>query len=134
MLQPKRRKHKKEFRGKNPGIAIRGSKLAYGDFGLQALERGWIDGRQIEAARKVIARHTKRRGKTWLKVFPHKPVTMKSSEITRGGGKGAVDHYVAVVNPGLMLLELGGLPDDIASHALKLAAHKLPLKTRVINK
>ncbi len=134
MLQPKKRKYKKEFRGNMKGTSFRGSRIAYGDFGLQVLERGWIDGRQIEAARKVIVKHTKRRGKTWLNIFPHKPVTKKSDEVTRGAGKGEVDHYVAVVKPGRVLIELGGLADDVAINALKMAANKLPLKTRVITR
>lgn len=134
MLQPKKRKHKKEFRGKNPGVARRNSTLAYGDFGLQVVERGWLNARQIEAARKVIARHTKRRGKTWLKIFPHKPVTEKSAEVTRGGGKGDVDHYVAVVKPGTIVYELGGITEEVAVQALKLAAQKFPLKMRIIRK
>lgn len=134
MLQPKKRKHKKEFRGRMKGMATRGLKLAYGDFGLQVLESKWIDGNQIEAARKVIVRHTKRRGKTWLNIFPHKPVTKKSDEMTRGAGKGEVSHYVAVVRAGTVIFELGGLPEDIAKHALALAAYKLPVKTRVITK
>ena len=105
MLQPKKRKYKKEFRGKRRGIAQRGNKLAYGDFGLQALGRGWIDGRQIEAARKAIVRETNRRGKTWLMVFPHKPVTKKSDEVVRGKGKGEVEKYVSVIKPARVILK-----------------------------
>lgn len=134
MMQPKKRKHKKEFRGKMKGLSTRGAELAYGEFGIQALDRGWINGRHLEAARKVIVKHTKRRGKTWMKVFPHKPVTKKSDETKRGTGKGEVDHYVAVIKPGRVLIELGGLPEEIAMLALKLASNKLPLKTRVITK
>ncbi|MDQ6984966.1 MAG: 50S ribosomal protein L16 [Candidatus Dojkabacteria bacterium] len=134
MLQPKKRKHKKEFRGKMRGISLKGSTLAYGDFGLQAVDRGWITSRQLEAARKVIVKHTKRKGKTWLKVFPHKPVTAKSSEVKRGGGKGEIDRYVAVIKPGRVIFELGGLTEEVAKHALKLAAQKFPLKLRVISK
>jgi large subunit ribosomal protein L16 len=133
-MQPKRRKHTKEFRGKMPGIAWKGNKLTFGEYGLQALDRGWITGKQIEAARVAVVRTTKRKGKVWLKLFPHKPVTAKSTEVTRGGGKGAVDHYVAVVKPGRVLLEVGGLPEDMAMESLRLAAMKFPLKTRVVKK
>jgi large subunit ribosomal protein L16 len=134
MYQPNKRKYKKEFRGKMRGLAIRGSKLAYGDFGLQSLECGWITGNQIEAARQAITRYTKRKGKLWIGVFPHKPVTAKSSEVTRGGGKGDVDHYVAVIKPGRVLLEIGGLPEDISKKALELGTQKLSVKTRVIKR
>ena len=134
MLQPKTRKYKKEFRGKMRGIAHKGNKVVYGDYGLQSLERGWIDGRQIEAARKAIVRHTNRKGKTWLMIFPHKPFTSMSSEVKRGGGKGNVEGYVAVVKPARMIFEVGGLPEDVAREALRLAAQKLPVKTRTIKK
>jgi len=134
MLQPKKRKHKKEFRGSMKGMASRGSTLAYGDFGLQATECGWIDSRQIEAARKAIVKETKRKGKTWLMIFPHKPYTKKSAEVKRGGGKGDVEGYVAVVKPARVIFELGGLPSEVASAALRLAAFKLPVKTRIISK
>ncbi|MCA9381639.1 50S ribosomal protein L16 [Candidatus Dojkabacteria bacterium] len=134
MLQPKKRKHKKEFRGKMRGIAQRGNSIAFGDHALQALDRGWISGNQIEAARKAIVRHTKRKGKTWLMIFPHKPYTSISSEVKRGGGKGNVEGYVAVVKPGRVIFEVGGLPEDVAKEALKLAAQKFPIKTRMISK
>ncbi len=134
MLQPKKRAHKKEFRGKMRGIALRGSKLTYGEFGLQSLEASWLTGNQLEAARRVIVRETKRKGRVWLKVFPHKPVTAKSAEVTRGGGKGAVDHYVAVVRPGTVVMEIGGLPDEVSLMSLKKAARKLPIKTRILEK
>lgn len=134
MLQPKKRAHKKEFRGKMRGIALRGSKLTYGEFGLQSLEASWLTGNQLEAARRVIVRETKRKGRVWLKVFPHKPVTAKSAEVTRGGGKGAVDHYVAVVRPGSVVMEIGGLPDEVSLMSLKKAARKLPIKTRILEK
>ena len=133
-MQPKKRKYTKEFRGKMPGLAWRGNKLTFGDYGLQALDRSWITGRQIEAARVAVVRTTKRKGKVWIKLFPHKPVTKKSAEVTRGGGKGAVDHYVAVVKPGRVLLEVGGLPEELAIQSLKLAAQKFPIKTRIIRK
>lgn len=134
MLQPKSRKYRKEFRGKMRGLSTKGSTLAYGDFGMQATEPGWVTARQLEAARKVIVRHTKRKGKTWLKVFPHKPVTAKSSEVKRGSGKGEVDHYVAVIKPGRIIFELGGLPEEVAVKSLSLAAQKFPLKMKIINK
>lgn len=133
-MQPKKRKYTKEFRGKNRGIARRGSTLTFGEYGLQALEHSWITGKQIEAARVAIVRTTKRKGRVWGKIFPHKPVTEKSSEVTRGGGKGAVSHYVAVVKPGRILLEIGGLPEDMALESLRLAAAKFPLKTRVVRR
>ncbi len=134
MLQPKKRKHKKEFRGKMAGIAQRGNSVVYGEFGLQSLDRGWITGNQIESARKAIVRFTKRKGKTWLMIFPHKPTTSKSAEVTRGGGKGEVDGYVAVIKPGSVIFEVGGLPQDVAQESLRLASQKLPVKTRVIEK
>lgn len=134
MLQPKKRKYKKEFRGKMKGIAQRGNSVAYGDYGLQALDRCWIDGRQIEAARKAIVRRTNRKGKTWLMIFPHKPYTSISAEVKRGGGKGNVEGYVAVIKPGRIVFEVGGLPEEIAKDALKLAAQKLPVKTRIVKK
>lgn len=133
-MQPKRRKHKKEFRGKMRGISWRGSELTFGDYGLQALEPSWITGKQIEAARVAVVRQTKRKGRVWGKIFPHKPVTKKSDEVTRGVGKGEVSHYVAVVKPGRILLEVGGLTEEMALHSLKLAAAKFPIKTRVIKK
>lgn len=134
MLQPKKRKYKKEFRGKMKGIAQTGNSISFGDYALQALDRGWIHGNQIEAARKAIVRHTKRKGKTWLMIFPHKPFTSISSEVKRGGGKGNVEGYVAVVKPGRIIFEVGGLPEDVAKQALKLAAQKFPIKTRMISK
>lgn len=133
-MQPKKRKYAKEFRGKNRGVAWKGSSITFGDYGLQSLEGGWITGRQIEAARVAIVRTTKRKGRVWGKIFPHKPVTKKSSEVTRGGGKGAVDHYVAVIKPGRVLLEIGGLPEELAMESLRLAAAKFPVKTRIVRR
>lgn len=133
-MQPKSRKHKKEFRGNMRGISWRGSELTFGDYGLQALEPGWITGKQIEAARVAVVRTTKRKGRVWGKIFPHKPVTKKSDEMTRGVGKGEVSHYVAVVKPGRVMIEVGGLPEDMALESLRLAAAKLPVKTRVVTK
>jgi large subunit ribosomal protein L16 len=132
MLQPKKRKHKKEFRGNNRGFATSGSRLAYGDLGIQATNSGWITSNQIESARKAIVRETKRKGKTWLRIFPHKPITKKSDEVKRGGGKGEVNGYVAVIRRGTIIFELGGLEADVATKALKLAAQKLAIKTRVV--
>ncbi len=133
-MQPKKRKHAKEFRGKMRGIALRGSELTYGDYGLQALDRGWVTAKQIEAARRAVVHTTARKGRVWLKLFPQKPVTAKSSEVTRGGGKGDVSHYVAVVKPGRILLEVGGLTEAISLESLRLAAQKFPMRTRVIKK
>jgi large subunit ribosomal protein L16 len=133
MLQPKKRKFTKEFRGRMKGIALRGSEVTYGDYGLQAMVKGWIDARQIESARKAIANFTARKGKLWVKVFPHKPVTKKSDEVVRGGGKGPVDHYVAPVKPGRILFELGGLPENVSREALERAQDKISVKTRIIS-
>lgn len=134
MLQPKQRKHKKEFRGKIRGFATRGAELAYGDFGIQATNAGWISNNQIEAARKAIVRHTNRKGKTWLRIFPHKPITKKSDETKRGSGKGEVSGYVSVIKRGKVIFEVGGLTEDVAREALRLASRKLSLKTRIIQK
>jgi len=134
MLQPKNRKYKKEQRGRMKGIDWRGSQLAYGEFGIQSLDRGWLKAREIEAARRAIVNFTNRKGKLWVKVFPHKPYTKKSDEVVRGSGKGEVSYYVSVVRPGRVLFELGGLPEETARQALKLAVAKLSLKTRIITK
>lgn len=134
MLQPKKRKYTKEFRGSMKGLSLRGSELAYGDLGIQAIEKGWIDSKQIESARKAIVNSTQRKGKVWIKIFPHKPVTKKSDEVVRGGGKGPVDHYVAVIKPGRILFEIGGLTEDLSKEALELGRKKLPIKTRLVHK
>lgn len=134
MLQPKKRKYTKEFRGSMKGLSLRGSDLSYGEFGIQAIEKGWVDAKQIEAARKAISNSTQRKGKVWIKIFPHKPVTKKSDEVVRGGGKGPVDHFVAVITPGRVLFEIGGLTEDVAKLALELGRKKLPIKTRLIVK
>lgn len=134
MLQPKQRKYKKEHRGKMRGLSYTGSDLAYGDYGIQTLEKAWIKAREIEAARKTIVNYTTRKGKLWIKVFPHKPYTKKSDEVVRGSGKGDVSMYVAVVKPGRVMFELGGLPENIAREALKLATAKLSVRTRIISK
>lgn len=134
MLQPKQRKYKKEMRGRMRGVDLRGSEVVYGDLGIQVLERGWIKAREIEAARKALVNYTNRKGKIWIKIFPHKPYTKKSDEVVRGSGKGDVSHYVAVVRPGRVLFEIGGLPENISREALVLATRKLSLKTRIIAK
>ncbi len=134
MLQPKQRKYKKEQRGRNKGVDFRGSTLAYGDYGIQSLDRGWLKAREIESARKAIVNYTNRRGKLWIKVFPHKPFTKKSDEVVRGSGKGEVSYYVSVIRPGRVLFEVGGLPEDVAREALRLATAKISLKTRIISK
>jgi large subunit ribosomal protein L16 len=134
MLQPKQRKYKKEFRGSMRGISLRGSTLAYGEFGLQAVEKGWLKAKEIEAARKTIANNTNRKGKLWVKVFPHKPYTKKSDEVVRGGGKGDVSYYVAPMTPGRVVFEIGGLPEEACRQALSLAQKKLSVKTRIITK
>lgn len=134
MLMPKRVKYRKQHRGRMKGKAGRGVEISFGDIGLQALEPSWITARQIEAARRAIVRHMKRRGKYWIRIFPDKPVTSKPAETRMGKGKGAVDHWVAVVRPGRVLFELAGVPDDVAREALRLAAHKLPIRTQVITR
>ncbi|HOS78698.1 MAG TPA: 50S ribosomal protein L16 [Anaerolineae bacterium] len=134
MLMPKRVKYRKQHRGRMKGKAGRGMDIAFGDIGLQALEPSWITARQIEAARRAIVRYMKRRGKYWIRIFPDKPVTAKPAETRMGKGKGAVDHWVAVVRPGRVLFELAGVPEDVAREALRLAAHKLPIRTQVITR
>jgi large subunit ribosomal protein L16 len=130
MLMPKRVKWRKQMRGRMKGKASRGTEVTFGDYGLQALEPGWVTARQIEAARRALVRYMRRRGKVWIRIFPDKPVTQRAAETRMGKGKGAVDHWVAVVKPGRMLFELSGLPEDGAREALRLAAHKLAIKTK----
>ncbi|MBN1877313.1 MAG: 50S ribosomal protein L16 [Anaerolineae bacterium] len=132
MLMPKRVKYRKQQRGRLKGKESRGVDVSFGDFGLQALEPAWISARQIEAARRAIVRHMRRRGKYWIRIFPDKPVTAKPAETRMGKGKGAVDQWVAVVRPGRMMFEVGGVPADVAHEALRLASHKLPIKTQVV--
>jgi len=134
MLIPKRVKYRKQFRGRMRGKAMRGNVVQFGDYGLQALEPAWITSRQIEAARRAIMRHIKRRGRVWIRVFPDKPVTKRSAESRMGKGKGAVDHYVAVVRPGLVLFEMAGIEEEIAREALRLAAFKLPISVKFIKR
>jgi large subunit ribosomal protein L16 len=132
MLQPKRAKYRKQFRGRMRGKATRGTTVEFGDFGLQALEPAWVTARQIEAARRAIVRYVRRRGKYWIRIFPDKPVTAKPAETRMGKGKGAVDHYVAVVKPGRIVIELGGVSEGTAREAMRLAAHKLPIKCQFV--
>jgi large subunit ribosomal protein L16 len=131
---PKRVKHRKQQRGRMTGIALRGAEVSQGDFGLQALEPAWVTARQIEAARRVIVREMKRRGKMWIRIFPDKPITAKPAETRMGKGKGSVDHWVAVVKPGRVLFEVSGVAPDIAKVALSQAAYKLPMPTQVVGK
>ena len=134
MLMPKRVKHRKQFRGRMKGKAQRGNTLAYGEFGLQATEPHWVTSQQIEAARIALTRYTKRGGQVWIKIFPDKPVTAKPAETRMGSGKGAPEYWVAVVKPGRVLFEIAGVSEEIAREALRLASHKLPLKTKLIMK
>jgi|SRR5579875_1264436 len=134
MLQPKRVKWRKQHRGHRRGPANAGTEVAFGEFGLQALGAAWIDARQIEAARRAITHHIKRGGKVWIRIFPDKPVTAKPAETRMGKGKGAPDHWVAVVRPGRVLFEIGGVNPDLAREALRLAAYKLPIPTRFVER
>ena len=132
MLQPKRVKYRRAFRGRRSGIASRGSSLKFGEFALKALESGWLTARQIESARRAITHHTKRGGRLWIRIFPDKPVTKKPPETRMGSGKGAVDHYVAVVKPGNVLFEMSGVGQEVAAEALKKASAKLPIHSKFI--
>ena len=132
MLMPKRVKRRRVFRGRMKGKAMRGNFLAYGDFGLVATEPSWITSQQIEAARIALTRYTKRGGQVWIKIFPDQPVTEKPAETRMGSGKGSPEYWVAVVKPGRVLFEIAGVPEDVAREALRLASHKLPLKTKIL--
>ena len=134
MLQPKRVKYRKMHRGRREGNAMSGNRVAFGEFGLKALQAAWITSRQIEAARRAITRHLRRGGQIWIRVFPDKPVSSKPAETRQGGGKGAVDHWVAVVRPGRILFEVGGVPAETAKEALKLASQKLPIPVRTLGR
>ena len=134
MLQPKRVKFRKSQRGRLKGKAYSGNKVDFGEFGLQALKPAWITSRQIEAARRAIVHHIKRGGQVWVRIFPDKPVTARPPETRMGKGKGAVDHWVAVVKPGRVLFEIAGIREDMAREALRLASHKLPIPTRLITR
>lgn len=134
MLMPKRVKHRKQFRGSMAGKALRGNTICNGDFGLVALEPCWIRSNQIEAARIAMTRYTKRGGKVWIKIFPDKPVTVKPLGTRMGSGKGAVDRWVAVVKPGRVMFEIGGVSEEVAREALRLAMHKLPCKCKIASR
>ena len=132
MLMPKKVKFRKQQRGRMRGMAWRGSTVAFGAYGLMSLEPVWLTDRQIEAARVALTRGIKRGGKVWIRVFPDKPITKKPQETRMGKGKGAVDHWVAVIKPGRILLEISGLPEEVAKEAMRLASHKLPIKTKMV--
>ncbi|HEX4205357.1 MAG TPA: 50S ribosomal protein L16 [Ktedonobacteraceae bacterium] len=132
LLAPSRTRYRRQHRGRMRGQATRGNTLAFGEFGLQALEPCWLEARQIESARIALTRFMKRGGKVWIRVFPDKPISAKPAETRMGSGKGAVDHWVAVVKPGRVIFEIGGVHHDIAKEAVRLASHKLPIKTRFI--
>jgi large subunit ribosomal protein L16 len=132
MLMPRKVRHRKQQRGRMQGLSKGGTRLAFGDYGIQALEPGWITNRQIEAARIAMTRHIKRGGKVWINVFPDKPVTQKPAETRMGSGKGNPEKWVAVIKPGRVLFELSGVPEGVAREAMRLAIHKLPIKARVI--
>ena len=134
MLMPKKVKFRKQQRGRRPGLATRGQKVSFGDYGLQALEVGWVTARQIEAARIAMTRHIKRGGKIWIRIFPDKPITKKPQETRMGKGKGAPEGWVAVVKPGRVMFELGGVPEPLAKEALRLAAQKLPIKSKFVRR
>ncbi|NOY25854.1 MAG: 50S ribosomal protein L16 [Oligoflexia bacterium] len=134
MLSPKRVKYRKRQKGRMRGLAYRGSKVSFGDFGLQATECGWLTSRQIEAGRIALTRHVKRGGKVWIRVFPDKPISKKPAETRMGKGKGAPEYWVAVVKPGRVLYELEGVPEDVAKAAFRLCGHKLPMATRFLTR
>jgi len=135
MLMPKKVKHRKSHKGRGRGkrVATRMTTIAFGDFAIKATTEAWVTSRQIEAARRAMTRAIKRGGKVWIRIFPDKPVTSKGSEMPMGKGKGAVDHYVCVVRPGTVMFEMGGVTEELAHYALTLAAHKLPMKTKIIS-
>ncbi len=134
MLMPKKTKYRKQMRGRMTGTETRGTSLEFGQYGLQTTEPAWITSRQIEAARRAVSRAVKRGGQLWIKIFPDKPVTAQAAETRMGSGKGSVEYWVAVVKPGRILFELGDVPRDIGVRALELAAQKLPVKTRIVEK
>ncbi|MEY3220743.1 MAG: hypothetical protein RIT27_2100 [Pseudomonadota bacterium] len=134
MLQPKRTKFRKMHKGRNRGLALRGSAVSFGEFGLKATERGELTARQIESARRAIARYVKRGGKLWIRVFPDKPITQKPLEVRMGSGKGNVEYWVALIQPGKMLYEIEGVSEEVAREAFRLAASKLPVQTTFINR
>ena len=134
LLQPKRTKHRKMFKGKRTGVATRGNALSFGIFGIKAMEAGFISARQIESARRAMAHFTQRGGRIWIRIFPDKPITKHPAESRMGSGKGDVEGYVAVVKPGQLIFEMGAVTREIAEEALRLASHKLPIKTKFVEK
>ena len=134
MLSPRRTKYRKQHRGRMRGMAYRGNTLNFGDYALQAIEPSWITSRQIEAARRAMTRYVKRGGKIWIRIFPDKPVTMRPAETRMGSGKGSPEFWVAVVKPGRVMFEMAGVPEEVAKEAMRLAAQKLPIKTKFITR
>ncbi|HUW24450.1 MAG TPA: 50S ribosomal protein L16 [Patescibacteria group bacterium] len=134
MLAPKRQKYRKTFRGKNRGLATRGARVSFGEYGLKAITHGKVSAAQIEAARKAVAHFTKREGKVWIRIFPDRPITAKAAGVRMGGGKGDVQGFVAAVTPGKLIFELAGVNEEIAAQALKRAADKLPIKTKFVKR
>lgn len=134
MLMPKRVKYRKQMRGRMRGRASRGAEVSFGEYGIQALDPCWMTSRQIEAARRAIVRYIRRGGKVWIRIFPDKPVTAKPAETRMGSGKGAVDHWVAVIKPGRVLFEIAGVSEEDAKEAMRLAGHKLPIKTQFVRR
>lgn len=134
MLMPRKVKYRKHFRGRMKGKAYRGNQVLYGDFGMQAMAPAWITNRQIEAARVAMTRHIRRGGKVWIRIFPHKPVTKKPAETRMGGGKGSPEYWVAVVKPGTILFEIGGVSEPVAREAMRLAGHKLPIPVKFVQR
>jgi large subunit ribosomal protein L16 len=134
MLQPKRTKYRKQQKGRNRGVAVKGSQISFGSFALKAITSGRLTNRQIEAARIAMTRYMKREGKVWIRIFPDKPITRKPQEVRMGKGKGAVDHYVAEIRPGRIMFEVDGVPEAVAAEALRLAAQKLPVLTKIISR
>ena len=134
MLQPKRTKFRKQFKGKNRGLAQSGNRVSFGEFGLKATERGRVTARQIEAARRAMTRHIKRGGKIWIRIFPDVPISSKPLEVRMGKGKGNVDHWIAKIQPGAVLYEMEGVSEDLAREAFRLAANKLPIKTTFVSR
>jgi len=132
MLMPKRVKYRKQMRGRMKGKASRGAEVQFGEFGLQALEPGWVSARQLEAARRAIVRAARRRGKVWIRVFPDKPITQRAAESRMGKGKGAVEYWAAVIKPGRILFEVGGMPEEVAREALLRARYKISVKTKIV--
>jgi large subunit ribosomal protein L16 len=134
MLSPKKLKYRKPQRGTMAGVANRGTFVAFGEYGLQSQDRGWVSAREIEAARRAMTRHIRRGGQVWIRIFPDKPITNHGSEAVMGSGKGAVDHFVCVVRPGAVLFEMAGVTEELAKEAMRLAAHKLSVRTKFVSK